>query len=131
MVVVEVQATDRERLFFAPKLATYQLVICTCAGLERQPAVRPELTFAAEAEWGLHTGEQQGCANKSQIGNTGEYSRSLVLAAFRVAPVGAVLATHPAAQTGSGHDIADLPEEAGRAIAPGDDASTAFCLHWK
>src|SRR5438477_9449201 len=82
MVMIQVQTADEDRLLGAVQLAFDKAIVGTAACFQRQSAISPELALAAEAKRSLHASDQQGSANWSQKGNTGQYRRGGMFAAL-------------------------------------------------
>src|SRR5205823_13727996 len=88
MVMIQVQTADEDWLLGAAQLAFDKAIVGAAACFQRQSAISPELAFAAEAKRSLHAGDQQGSANRSQKGNTGQHRRGGMFAALhkQIAP---------------------------------------------
>ena len=88
VVMVPVQTADLRWPGLALHLSVDHAVLGAVVCFQRQPAISPELALAAEAKRSLHASDQQGSANWSQKGNTGQYRRGGMFAALykQIAP---------------------------------------------
>src|SRR5438128_5439473 len=68
VIVVAVESADEHRFLGAHQLSVLEAVIGAAARLQGQPAVGPELTFAAEAVRRLYPPDQLRRANRTQQG---------------------------------------------------------------
>src|SRR5208283_4240581 len=83
VVVIQVEAANEHRLVSALQLPVHHLIVGAAARLQRQPAVGPELSLAAEAMGRLHPPEEQGDAYRTEPGNGAQQLGLVMLATLQ------------------------------------------------
>ena len=82
VIAILVQPADLDRFLLPLQLAFHHLMIRAAVALDAETAVRPQLSFGAEAVRGLHNAQQHGRPDRADRRNLMEPFPDLVLLAL-------------------------------------------------